>query len=95
MSATSRAAGSGGQQLDHLVLDQGRVHVQHDQPLGPPLEVLALERHVDPVLPGGCDQGGPHPVEVAVQHRELEGGDRLAASRTIRSMLPPPSRSHR
>jgi hypothetical protein len=42
------------------------------------LEVLALQGHVDAVLPGGRDQGGPHLVEVAIQHRELVGRHRLA-----------------
>jgi hypothetical protein len=44
------AAGFVGEQLDHLVLDERRVDVEHDQPLGAPLEALALDGDVDAVL---------------------------------------------
>ena len=51
------AAGLVGQQLDHLVGDQGRVDVHHHQPLGPPLEAVDLDGDVDAVLLRDADQG--------------------------------------
>ena len=39
--------GAGGEHLDHLALDEGRVDVEHDEPLGAPGESGALDRDVD------------------------------------------------
>ena len=59
-AATSRgAAGVLGQHLDHLALDEGRVDVQHDQPLGPPVQAGPLDGDVDAQRRGGQREPGP------------------------------------
>ena len=40
-------ADSGGQHLDDLALDQRRVDVEHDEPLGPSRQAVVLQRDVD------------------------------------------------
>ena len=62
------AAGPGGQQVDHLVLDEGGVHVHHDQPQRAPVQPAALDRHVDPLLDRGAGQ-------VLAEHRRVPAGD--------------------
>ncbi len=50
-SATAAArAGPLGQHLDDLALDQRRVDVEHDEPLGPPRQAVVLERDVDTLV---------------------------------------------
>ena len=43
-------AGPGGEHLDDLALDQRRVDVEHDEPLGPSRQAVVLERDVDALV---------------------------------------------
>ncbi len=71
-------AGVRREHLDHLALDQGRVHVQDDQPLGPAVQARRLDGHVD-LGGGGLDrQRLAEQVGVDAGHVHLEGDHWIA-----------------
>ena len=68
-----------GQHLDDLALHQRRVHVEHDQAFGPPLQGVVLDRHVDALLGRHLVQGGPQRGVRSRRHRDpqLQAGHRV------------------
>ena len=51
-----------GEHLDDLALDEGRVDVHDDQPLGPPVQAGALDGDVDAERRGGEREPGAQPA---------------------------------
>ena len=71
-------AAVGGQQLDDLALDQGRVDVHHDQPHRAAQQAGRLDRDVD-ALRGRLErEQGAEPVGVGAGDVQVDGGDRVA-----------------
>ena len=68
----------GGQQLDHLALDQRGVDVHHDQPHRAAQQARGLDRDVD-ALRGGLErEQRAQPVGVGAGDVQVDGGDRVA-----------------
>ena len=64
--------GMGGQHLDDLALDQGRVDVEHDQPHPAAQQVGRLHRDVDPLGGGLGGQPGAQHVRVGAGDVEVD-----------------------
>ena len=62
------AAGLGGEQLDDLVLDEGRVDVEHHQSLRPSPEAVGLDRDVDAALGAHLDESPTEVVDRRAEH---------------------------
>lgn len=67
-----------GEHLDHLALDQGRVDVHHDQPLGPPIQTTRLYCDVQALGDTFEREHGAQGVRVGTGHGDLHRGDRVA-----------------
>ena len=72
-------ARAGGQHLDDLALDQRRIDVEHDEPLGAPVQAVVLDRDVDLLLGGHPGQRGLQLAVGSRRHRDpqLQAGDRI------------------
>ncbi len=69
-----------GQHLDDLALDQRRVDVEDDEPLGPSRQAVVLQRDVDTLVDGDPRQRGLQlAVDAAGRHRDpqLQSGHRV------------------
>ena len=68
----------GGEELDHLALDQGRVDVHHDQPHRPPEQARRLYGDVHALRRGLEREQGAQPLGVGTRHVQVDRGDRIA-----------------
>ena len=75
----SLGARAGGQHLDDLALDQRRIDVEDDEPLGAPFQAVGLECHVDALVAGHPCQRGLQLATGSRRHRDpqLQAGDRI------------------
>ena len=71
-----RAAGPGGEQVNHLAGDQRGVHVHHDQPHGPPVQPAALHGHVHALLRRLPGQRHPERGRIGAGYVQLDTGHR-------------------
>ena len=80
------------EQLDHLVLDERRVDVQHHEPLGPASQAVGLDRDVDRVDGGDLDEPRAQLVDRRARHRQLVAEDRVAGQTEDAIDVPPAAR---
>ena len=84
------AAASGrGQHVDALVLDQGRIDVEDDQPLGPPAQSGRLDGDVDAGVLGRLHERRSQRRRIRGAHEQLELLAGARDSWVTDSMLPP------
>ena len=70
------APGPPGEQIDDLILDEGRIDVHHDQPHGPPPQATLLYRHIHLLLGRLAGQFGAQRGRVGAGHFHLDARHR-------------------
>src|SRR5690606_17136811 len=65
------------QQVDHFLLDQGRIDVHHDKPFGTTTESVGLDRHVYGAGCGKLDQPFPDLIDVPIRNDQLVADHRI------------------